>query len=156
MALVALARIVAASPFASWAAGSAFAYPLANVVHLFGLVLLVGGIAIVDLRLLGLFPRLPLEPLARALTPLAVVGLILLAASGSVLFAADAAALATSATFRTKLLLISLALANALAFRLAFGRSAPEPVPVTARLMGLASLLLWLSTATMGRMIAYT
>ena len=156
MALVSLAQIIAASPFASWSAGSALAYPVANVVHLLGLVLLVGGIAIVDLRLLGLFPKLPLEPLARALTPLAVAGLVLLAASGSVLFAADAASLATSSTFRTKLLLITLAVTNAVAFRLAFGRSAPEPVPVTARLMGLASLLLWLSTATMGRMIAYT
>ena len=58
--------------------------------------------------------------------------------------------------FRTKLLLIALALTNAIVFRLVFGRSPPEPVPVTARLMGLASLLLWLSTATMGRMIAYT
>ena len=78
------------------------------------------------------------------------------ATSGSVLFAADAAALAQSDTFRTKLVLIALALANAIAFRLLYGRSPADPPPVSARLMAAASVLLWLSVGTLGRMIAYS
>src|SRR3546814_5025686 len=39
-------------------------------IYLFGLVLLVGSIGIVDLRLVGAFRALPLASLARALTPL--------------------------------------------------------------------------------------
>ncbi|WP_206185362.1 hypothetical protein [Sphingosinicella sp. CPCC 101087] len=156
MALADLARRVASSDYAAWAAESALAYPVANTLHLLGLVLLVGGIGLVDLRLLGLFPRLPLAPLAGALTPLAIGGLIILVASGTVLFAADALSLATSWTFRLKLVLIALALANALVFRWLFGRASPEPPSGAARLMALASLAFWLSVATAGRMIAYS
>ncbi len=154
MALGAIAGWVAATPFAAWAAGSSFAYPAANVVHLLGLVLLLGGIGLIDLRLIGAFRSLPLEPLARALTPLGLAGLILLGASGAVMFAADTA-VAASETFRTKLVFILLALLNAVAFRLLYGRTA-EPAPVPARLMGAASLGLWLAVGYHGRMIAYS
>jgi hypothetical protein len=149
-----IAEAVAGTPFAAWAAESSLAYPAANVVHLLGLVLLLGGIGLVDLRLIGAFRALPLLPLARALTPLAVAGLGLLAASGAVMFAADTA-VADSDTFRTKLLLIAAALANALLFRRLYGHT-PDPAPAPARLMGLASLSLWLLVAYQGRMIAYS
>jgi hypothetical protein len=92
---------------------------------------------------------LPLDALARALTPLAVGGVALLALSGSVMFVADTA-VTQNETFRTKLLLIALALINAGAFRWRFGRLAPEPVPAAARLMGAASLLAWLAVAYCG------
>lgn len=156
MALAAIAARVAETPFAEWAAGSSWAYPAANVAHLLGLVLVIGGIGLVDLRLIGLFRHLPLQPLAAALTPLAIAGILLLATSGSVLFAADAEALATSDTFRTKLVLIALAVANAIAFRWLHGRSPVDPPPVPARLMAAASLFMWLGVGTLGRMIAYS
>lgn len=156
MALAAAAARIADTPFAEWAAGSPTAYPAANVLHLLGLVLLVGGIGLVDLRLIGAFRALPLHALARALTPLAVAGIIILAASGSILFAADATALATSETFRTKLLLIAAALVNAALFRMMFGNSPAEPIRTSARLMGAMSLGLWLAVAAYGRMIAYS
>src|SRR3546814_12453572 len=79
--------------------------------------MLVGGIGVVDLRVIGLGRRLPMAELSRALTPVAVAGLVLMAASGSILFAADGAALARSAIFERKLILIAAALANAAAFR---------------------------------------
>lgn len=156
MALDAIAASVADTPLAAWAAGSSWAYPAANVVHLLGLVLLIGGIGLVDLRLLGAFRALPLQPLARALTPLAVAGLALLVASGAVLFAADPA-VAASGTFRRKLLLIAFALANAAAFRVLYGRSpAADPAPAPARVMAAASLALWLLVGANGRLIAYS
>ena len=73
-----LAAMVEASQLGAFARGSSWAYPAANLIHLLGLVLLVGGIGIVDLRLIGLFPALPLGPLVRALTPLALAGLTLI------------------------------------------------------------------------------
>lgn len=155
MALAAIAARVADTPFANWAAGSSWAYPVANVLHLLGLVLVIGGIGLVDLRFLGLFRRLPLQPLSAALTPLAIAGILLLAASGSILFAADTA-VASSETFRNKLMLIAVALANAVAFRLLYCRSPADPPPRPARLMAAVSLLLWLLVAASGRMIAYS
>ena len=155
MALAAIAERLADSPLAVWAGESAYAYPAANVAHVLGLVLLLGGIGIVDLRLIGLFRAIPLQPLARALTPLAIAGLLLQVLSGSILFAADAAALAQNGTFRFKLTLIALAVANALLFRWKAGGLAVEP-GLGLRLMALVSLLLWVTIAICGRLIAYS
>lgn len=121
--------------------------------------MLVGGIGLVDLRLAGAFPRLPPAELSRYLTPIALVGLALQVVTGVVLFAADARALAVSATFATKLLLIVLALANAALFRLLwrkrFAEWADSP-PLAGRAMAALSLLLWCAVAWSGRMIAYS
>ena len=155
MALEAIAARLAESSFAIWAGQSSYAYPAANVVHVLGVVLLVGGIGIVDLRLIGLFRALPLQPLAHALTPLAVAGLVLLALSGLVLFASDAAALALNDIFRLKLVLIAVALANALLFRWQIGRIPAEPGS-GLRAMALLSLILWVTVAVCGRLIAYS
>lgn len=148
----ALAAAAEASALGAWARGSALAYPIANALHLLGLVLLVGSIGLLDLRILGAFPALPLQALARALTPLAVAGLALLALTGALLFAADARALAHNPAFRWKLALVAVALVNALAFRTLW-RGQPPGAPLKA--MALASLALWLGTAALGRFIAY-
>jgi hypothetical protein len=155
--LTAFGQAIQASPFGAWAGGEA--YPFANLIHILGLVMLVGGIGIVDLRLAGLFRRIPAEPLSSALTPIAIAGLLLMIPSGATMFAADASALVNSSTFRTKLILIALALANALAFRFLWqGRIEQWDVdpPIWGRLMAAASILLWLSVAALGRWIAYS
>lgn len=158
---IALARLVEAaanSGFGQWASESALAYPLANVVHLLGLVMLVGGIGVLDLRLAGAFRAIPVAPLSRALTPIAIAGLVLMVPSGATMFAADTA-VAESAVFQLKLVLIALALANAIAFRflwrqrLADWDAAP---PVAGRVMAIGSIALWLAVGACGRMIAYT
>ncbi len=113
-----------------------------------GAILLVGSIGVLDLRLLGYGRGLALDALSRAMIPLAVGGFIVMVASGAVLFAADATAMAGSAAFRLKLVLIALAGLNALAFR----RLANAPA---ARVLALASLGLWLGVVIAGRMIAY-
>ena len=157
--LTGLAEAVQSSPFGQWAGQSHSAYPVANLVHLLGLVMLVGGIGIVDLRLAGAFRSLPPRPLSRALTPVAIAGLLLMILSGFIMFAADAQSMAESPTFQRKLVLIALALANAVLFRWIWGRRiagwAVSP-PLGGRLMAGASLLLWLTVAAHGRMIAYS
>jgi hypothetical protein len=153
--LSAIAERVAATPFADWAASSPYAYPIANTVHVLALVLLLGGIGLVDLRTLGAFRSLPLQPLAKALVPIAATGVLVLAASGSILFAADAVSVARKGVFQLKLVLIALALANVALFRRRHGAVAADPPPAGARALALVSLLLWVSVAIAGRMIAY-
>lgn len=144
-----------ASQLGTFARGSAWAYPAANLIHLLGLVLLLGGIGVVDLRIIGAFRTLPVDSVIRALTPLAICGLVLLALSGPVLFAADAVALSRSDVFARKLVLIGIALLNALCFRwIRRGRSGEAGV--LERVVALASILLWLSVAALGRLIAYS
>ena len=93
-ALVAAAAALEGSALGVWARGSPDAYPAANLAHLLGLVMLVGGIGILDLRLAGLARALPAAALSRLLTPVALAGLVLMAGSGAVMFAADAGAAA--------------------------------------------------------------
>ncbi len=151
----AAAAAIEASALGGFARGSAWAYPVANLVHLLGMAMLIGGIGILDLRIAGAFRQLPLGVLSGALMPLAVSGLILMVLSGPILFAADATALTRSSTFGWKLALIFIALVNALAFRLLW-RGAPGEPPVALRLMAVASIALWLWIAALGRLIAYT
>lgn len=146
--------LIEASRFGHVMRGGDWAYPLANLVHLLGLVLVLGPIGIVDLRLAGAFRALPLPALSRALTPLTLAGLALAALSGSAMFAADAVSLSHSPQFLTKLVLIAVALTNALLFRRLWDGAGDPPPPLRA--MALGSIALWLSVAALGRLIAYT
>ena len=155
----ALAAALEASPLGAWARGSNLAYPVANLVHLLGLVMLIGGIGVLDLRLVGAFRRLPVETLWRCLLPLAVAGVLLLVPAGFVMFAADASSLVVSTVFRWKIALMVVALANAGAYHLLWRRRLAlwdvDP-PVGGRIMAAGSLSLWLLVAALGRWIAYT
>ena len=158
----AFARIVealATSSFGQWAGGSALAYPVANVVHLLGLVMLVGAIGIVDLRLMGAFRAIPAAPLYRSLIPIAIAGLVLMVPSGATMFAADAAGMAGSAVFRWKITLVGVAIANAVAFHVLWRHHIEQwdtDPPFAGRLMAAGSAMLWLTIAGLGRMIAYS
>ncbi|WP_199192779.1 DUF6644 family protein [Allosphingosinicella deserti] len=155
-ALLAIADALNDWGVGGWARSSPSAYPFANVVHLLGLVMLIGSIGVVDLRIAGLWRAIPLGPLARALIPVAAAGLVILAGSGLILFAADGRALAVSDTFQLKLLLIGAGLANVLLFRLLRRGRDPAADPTLAvRLAASLSLLIWLGVGTAGRMIAY-
>ena len=158
-ALTAAAAWLEAVGYSDWARFSPTAYPAANVVHLLGLVMLVGGIGLLDLRTAGLWRRIPLADLSRALTPIAVAGFAILVGSGSILFAADGRALAASGTFHLKLILILIALVNVVLFHLLRQQArggARSEASTSERALALLSLLLWLGVAGAGRMIAYS
>jgi hypothetical protein len=144
---------IESSAVGAWMRESAVAYPTANILHLLGLVLLLGAIGIVDLRIAGAFRTLPLQATVRALTPLGIAGLVLLALTGPLLFMADATALVRSDVFARKLVLIGFAFLNALLFRWQWRRGG-EP-RAWMRLGAIVSLLLWIMVAVLGRLIAY-
>lgn len=158
MDVSAAAQALEASDLGVWMRGSPIAYPLANLVHLLGLVMLIGGIGVVDLRLVGFGRRISVALLARFLTPIAIVGIGILLASGFLLFAADAEPLTKSSMFLQKMILLAIALTNALAFQLLWQRKVAgwsDDPPMAARAMAFLSLALWLTIAALGRLIAY-
>jgi hypothetical protein len=120
------------------------------VLHVFGAIAVLGAIGLLDLRLLGYGRGLDPEALGRAAIPIAAGGLVVQVVSGVVLFAADAPALAISAAFQTKLVLILLGLVNVVAFH----RLRP-PWGVEARVFAAISLATWIGVAALGRLIAY-
>lgn len=150
--LAVFAGRIEASAIGVWMRESANAYPAANILHLLGLVMLLGAIGIVDLRFAGALRPLPPDATVRALTPIGLAGLGLLFATGPLLFAADATALVRSDVFARKLVLIGFALLNALLFRWYWRGGKPT---LMVRLVALVSLLLWISVAALGRLIAY-
>jgi len=152
------AAALEASAWALNVRDSTWIYPLANLSHLLGLALLVGPIAALDLRLLGVGRSLDIPALSRLLTPMAIIGLLLSIASGSILFVADAGALAVNSVFLIKMSLLAAGVLNAIAFRLMWQsrlhRWDIRP-PALGRAQACASITIWLCTATSGRLIAY-
>src|SRR3712207_5413759 len=98
----------------------AWAYPLVNLAHVLGVALLFGGIAALDLRLLGVWRGVPVRVLARPLVPLAGAGLALAVASGLLLVTVQAVDYAGNPFLAVKLFAIALGSVNvALTHRLA-------------------------------------
>ncbi len=134
-------------------------YPIVEIVHITGIALLVGSVAMFDLRVLGLSRGLPLRPLARHLLPWTWTGFAILAASGAMMFTAHATEFWSNPAFAVKLALIGLAAANALWFHLGpyavVDRWDTAAAPVPAKAAAALSLALWPAVIACGRLLAY-
>ena len=139
---------------------SHWVYPLVNAGHIVGLALLFGAIVPLDLRLIGVWRRIPLAPLARLLLPVAIAGLALAVLTGALLFSVSALKYAGMALFQAKLLLILAALANALLLHRSAAWAAHQDAPSQGttprlRLAGTLSIGCWLAAILAGRMLGY-
>ena len=140
-------------------------YPAVEVVHLVGIGLLFGSIAVLDLRLLGLSRRIPVRALAAHVLPWTAGSFLLIIPSGLLMFIAHATEFIESEVFVLKMLLILAAGVNAALFHTITYRTADvwdteemrklRPPP-SARLAGALSLLLWIAVIACGRLLAYT
>ena len=136
---------------------SIWAYPTVLTLHTIGLGMLVGANAIVDLRLLGFAPRLPLPSLS-PLYRFMWAGFAINAITGALLFAANATTKATQPVFYVKLALIAAALVITGAIRRAVARdgsTSHRPAPAAPRRLAVASLVLWTGAIAAGRLMAY-
>ena len=117
-------------------------------------------VAIMDMRLLGAFAAAPPAAIVRPARRMAMLGLALMAITGFMLFAAEASHVATNGVFQVKAGLIALGILNALLIAgPALAKVADMPagaaLPARVRLAAVASLLIWVSVAACGRLIAY-
>ncbi|HEY0746023.1 MAG TPA: DUF6644 family protein [Steroidobacteraceae bacterium] len=130
-----------------------------ETVHFMGLSLLLGSMAILDLRILGILKRIPVAKLL-SLIPIAMVGFGVQLLSGITMFSATPAKYWGNLAFRIKLLLIGLAGLNALWFWIFEHRrmqtaAAREAINPAAKAVAALSLILWLLVLTFGRIITY-
>lgn len=135
-------------------------YPSVEIVHIVGIAILVGSIAILDLRLLGLSRSLPVRRLAAHVLPWSIGSFVLIVPSGLALFVAHAGDLIASPVFALKISLILLAGANAGILHAGALRNAAQwdvdvMPPPAARAAAAVSLLLWVSVIACGRLLAY-
>ena len=137
---------------------SPFAFYFVLLFHTFGLALLVGANAVIDLRLLGVGRDIPLAPLKR-LFGIMWLGFAINAASGMLLLIAYPTKSLTNPVFYAKLTLIGFAvwIMTTLQSRV-FNDSALNEAAMIGRGRTLAkwSLVLWIGVITAGRLLAYT
>jgi hypothetical protein len=141
-------------------AETTWVYPTLETMHTIGMALLIGALGLVDLRVLGFKPELPLLETQRLL-PLAWLGFTLNAFSGTLLFISDSVMFYSSYTFRIKIALIILGGINAAllgrkVFQPASSDAAPLPPGVGAKWIAGTSLVFWFGAIIAGRLIAYT
>jgi hypothetical protein len=137
-------------------------FPWIEGIHVLAITIVVGSIAIVDLRLLGLASRdRPVTLLTRDVLPCTWIAFGIAAVTGSLLFSSNATNYANNTFFRTKLVLLALAGLNVLYFQvwvrrdaLRWDTSARPPWPVT--IAGAVSLLTWTGVVAAGRWIGFT
>ena len=140
---------------------SIWLYPAVETAHIIGLALLVGSIAVLDLRLLGLSRSLPVRKLAGHVLPWTLASFLLILPSGFMMFVAHASDFISSPVFALKMCLILAAGTNAALFHAGVFRGAAAwdvgvLPPLAARASAALSLLLWVSVIACGRLLAYT
>jgi len=147
------------SPLSHYVAETLWVYPTLETTHTIGMALLIGSLGLIDLRVLGFKPELPLLETQRLL-PLAWLGFTLNAFSGTLLFVSDAVKFSHSYTFGIKIALIILGGINAAllgrsVFRTSAGAASLEPT-TGARWIAGTSLVFWFGAIICGRLVAYT
>lgn len=137
-------------------------FPFIESVHVLAVCLVVGSIAVVDLRLLG-FASVdrPVGRLMRSILPITVGAFGLAVAAGSLLFISHASKYLENRFFIAKITLIALAGANMAVFHLIGARNLDQwendaLPPLFARVAGGLSLFLWVSVVACGRWIGFT
>ena len=159
------------SAFLTWLEGtplslsireSAWAFPTIEAVHVIALALVVGTIAIVDLRLLGLASTAQsVRGLCREVLPWTWGAFSLAVTTGALMFASHATGYFGNTAFRIKLLLLAAAGVNMLVFQLVTHRGIARwdrdaTLPLPARLAGAISLTCWVAVVFFGRWIGFT
>ena len=134
-------------------------YPTFETGHYIGLSLLVGGILLIDLRVLGMARGLPLKSMI-GLLPFVWAGFTINVVTGSLLFIYGATGFGTNGAFLLKMGFIVLAGLNALAFDVSVRRSggawvAADRPPTLVKSFATLSLVFWLCVVTTGRWMAY-
>ncbi len=134
-------------------------YPSVEIVHITGIALLFGSIAVLDLRLLGFSREVSAKKLAKHVLPWTLASFALIVPSGLSMFVAHATDFIGSPVFALKTCLIMAAGVNAAVFHVGVFRTAGSwdmgTPPFAARIAGVLSLLIWISVIACGRLLAY-
>ena len=135
---------------------SIWAYSTILTLHTFGLAIVAGANAVIDVRLLGLAPRIPVFAL-RPLFPIMWWAFALNFVTGVLLFMSDATTKAGQWVFYVKLALIAVALLVARSESKALRRHGEAIVnaPANLRTLALLSLVVWTGAIVAGRLLAY-
>ena len=138
-----------------WISSRTYPFAVIEVVHLFGLTLLLGGVTFMSMRLFGLLLRdVPLSEVARAARRWTFVGLIVSTITGVSLYTSEAMKLYNSPSFWWKMAFFF----TAILFHFTIFRSislSDRSGPASRALAGMTSLVLWFGVGVAGRAIGF-
>jgi hypothetical protein len=157
--------------FLSWVESSALGqlmrdagpwnYAVVNLTHVFGIAALFGSILVLDLRLLGLWRRVPIAALASATVPVGKTGIAVALTTGVLLLATNGSEYIGNPFLLVKFPAIGIGLINVFvlsrttAWKVRGARELSPAEQRQLRMMGGISLVSWVTAVTAGRMIAY-
>jgi hypothetical protein len=135
-------------------------YPIVEIAHILGFVVLVGSAFMFDLRLLGVSRGLPVTQLANHLLRWSRLSILVVVPTGFLMFMTNASKLVENPVFRAKLVLIVLAGINALVFWYWTSSSVEhwnvqESSTLAAKFSAVFSLVVWSAVISCGRLIAF-
>jgi hypothetical protein len=135
---------------------SKLAYPTVLWLHVMGMGVVAGISAMISLRLLGVSPKTPVQPLER-LYPLIWFGFWVNAITGTGLLMASASKRMVDPVFYVKMVFIFAGVAVLqITRKKVFRRLGPDGAPPEgARSLAWAGLICWLGAITAGRLLAY-
>ncbi|MEO6388595.1 MAG: hypothetical protein ABIT16_12070 [Croceibacterium sp.] len=143
-------------------AESTWMFPTLETIHVIALVTVIGTIAIVDLRLIGIGSKgHRVSLLAKDTLPLTWGAFVLAAITGSLLFVSKATSYVANPYFLFKMVTLALAGLNMMYLHLTAWRTVEhweqDPTfPVAAKVAGWLSLVFWLLVVFFGRAIGFT
>jgi hypothetical protein len=161
MAIQDIAQSLQSMGFATMLRESSLAYPIILSLHLTGMGLFGGMIAMTDLRILGLaMTQRPMADVHNQLRPYKHLGLTLVVLCGATLAWSKAAIYWPNPFFKMKLACLALVALHALAFRGPVYKSLGDmdkfgKATAVAKLAAVLSLFLWISLVGAGRWIGY-
>ena len=161
MDIAAFLKTIESWGLSAWIRDSLYAFPLIESVHVIGLTLVFGTIAIVDLRLLGVaWIQRPFSKVSGDIMKWTWAAFVLTVTTGLLMFITNAGVYFNNLQFRLKIVAIALSGINMLIFELTSGRTVRrwdnEAAPPAGKLAGALSLILWISVIFLGRWIGFT
>jgi hypothetical protein len=154
---------------------SLYLFPFLESIHVIGLGLVFGTIAVIDLRLLGLAStERPFKRIASDILRWTWGAFALTALTGSLMFLTNAGVYYHNFYFRMKMALLVLAGINMLCFELTLGRTAHRwdkaaasgnqtpgagdraAAPMAGKAVAVLSIAIWIGVIFAGRMIGFT
>ena len=142
------------SPWSHVMAAKEWVFPIVQSLHFIGFALLIGTIAMVDVRLLGIgMRRQTASELAADLSRWTTTGVAVMLTTGFLMFSTDALGYHYNPSFQFKMVCLMAALVyHFTVHRRALRADVPSSA---AKAAAVVSLLLWAGVLAAGRMIAF-
>jgi len=150
-----------ASPVGAYIAGSTWAFPTIESIHVIAMITVVGSIMVMDLRLLRVASRQwAVTAVSRDTLPFTWAAFVIAAITGGLLFVSKAHIYAIEPWFQLKMVALACAGVNMAIFHLTTWRTVDQwdtgAVPRAAKVSAFLSLFFWLLVVFFGRAIGFT